>query len=406
MNATKKTLRWMFLLVLLLLVLAGCTQELNTEDPDIYTPECTAQELILAINDANADGVPSEIQLPANCVYTLTHVDNTRSMQPYYPDLHNGLPEIRSDITIRGNNAVIDIQPASGQNHFGHFFVDRGKKLKLYDLTLSNGVRPVGGIIFNNSGDLFVYNTRFLNNFAYQDSSDTGGKGGAIFTYSGKLRVLANSLFQGNLVGESFSSTANLGGAIYSMDSYLAIYNSTFLENYAAGHGGAVYAVETPFGEMAFGGLITIQNTNFSENWALGDGGALYLKGEIEGIYAVTTSFADNIAEGQGGAIFSEDSDLSTSFSQLTNNQAENGGAVYSRRTAEGETSRFVSDHSVFSSNTAAGNGGAIFSENSDVEIEDGDISANQAASCGGLQLGGSPGLDVAAGDLGAAPLI
>lgn len=165
-----------------------------------------------------------------------------------------------------------------------------------------------------------------MNNFAYQDSSDTGGKGGAIFTYSGKLRVLANSLFQGNLVGESFSSTANLGGAIYSMDSYLAIYNSTFLENYAAGHGGAVYAVETPFGEMAFGGLITIQNTNFSENWALGDGGALYLKGEIEGIYAVTTSFADNIAEGQGGAIFSEDSDLSTSFSQLTNNQAENGG--------------------------------------------------------------------------------
>lgn len=147
MNATKKTLRWMFLLVLLLLVLAGCTQELNTEDPDIYTPECTAQELILAINDANADGVPSEIQLPANCVYTLTHVDNTRSMQPYYPDLHNGLPEIRSDITIRGNNAVIDIQPASGQNHFGHFFVDRGKKLNSMILPSQMGLGLWGDLL-------------------------------------------------------------------------------------------------------------------------------------------------------------------------------------------------------------------------------------------------------------------
>jgi hypothetical protein len=51
-------------------------------------------------------------------------------------------------------------------------------------------------------------------------------------------------------------------------------------------------------------------------------------------------------------------------------------------------------------SNIAAANGGAIFSENSDLEMEDSLISHNLADSCGAIQLGGFPGTDVPEGNV------
>ncbi len=217
MQIVQKPYRWIVFLSLLILVLTGCTQESNTEDPDVYTPECTAQELITAINDANADGVPSEIRLPANCVYTLTEVDNTVLWQGL--SIHSGLPAIISEITIQGNNSVIEILPDEGEANFGHFFVDVEKKLKLYDLTLKDGARYLGGAVVSNHGELFAYNVKFLNNMAYPAGMDDVGKGGAIYSYFGTVRIIANSLFQQNLAGQTLNASYNLGGAIYTFNS-------------------------------------------------------------------------------------------------------------------------------------------------------------------------------------------
>ena len=402
MQIVQKPYRWIVFFSLLILVLSGCTRESNTEDPDVYTPECTVEDLITKINEANADGVPSEIQLPANCVYTLTEVDNTVLWQGL--SIHSGLPAIISEITIRGNNSVIEIQPDPGEGFFGHFFLDVEKKLKLYDLTLKDGARYLGGAVVSNHGDLLAYNVKFLNNMAYPESMDNAGKGGAIYSYFGKVKVKANSLFQRNLAGQTLTSSYNLGGAIYTFNSSLSINSAYFLENFSAGHGGAVYAEKTAAG--LGGGLISIHNSEFSQNTALVDGGGLYLKGSSEGAFIASSTFTENFSEGQGGALFIEDSAVNINFTDFFWNDADHGGAVYTRRSAAGETSQLLIEHSVISNNEAVGNGGAIFSENSDLELEDGLVSHNLADSCGAIQLGGHAGVVAAEGDLGTAQMI
>ncbi|NQS91824.1 MAG: hypothetical protein HQ574_05385, partial [Chloroflexi bacterium] len=397
MQVFAKPFRLVFLFILLFLVLTGCTQSTPTPDPTIFTPECNVQSLKDAIDDANSTpSIPGEIQLPNNCLYTLKEVDNTVLWQGL--SIHSGLPAIISEITIQGNNSVIEILPDPGEAHFGHFFLDVEKKLKLYDLTLKDGARYIGGAVVSNHGDLSAYNVKFLNNLAFPESMDNAGKGGAIYSYFGKVRIRANSLFQQNRAGWSLVGDPNLGGAIYSFNSSLSINSAYFLENFAAGYGGAVYTVRTPAG--LGGGLISIQNSDFSQNVALLDGGGLYLMGESDGAFIASSMFDENRSEGLGGAVFSEDSDMHINSSEFQWNQAEHGGAVYTRRSAVGETSQLLSDNDVFLVNTAAGNGGAIFSQNSDLELEDGLVSHNLADSCGAIQLGGYPGLDVVAGDL------
>ncbi|MDF1499830.1 MAG: hypothetical protein P1P76_05105 [Anaerolineales bacterium] len=400
MNTRSIIFRWLAMAVPLVLLIAGCSPSTPTPNIEVLTPTCEVASLIEAINDANNDGVPSEIQLPANCVYPLTTADNTISNWNSLV-IHNGLPIISSEIIIRGNNAVIDIAPNST---FGHFFLEFDNKLSLYDLTLSNGARPVGGAVINNHGDLFVSNVKFLDNFAYPGSGDGVARGGAIFSTSGNVRIMEESIFQRNLAGETMPASPNLGGAVYSLNSRLTISNSYFVENYAAGNGGAVYSERNPGDELK-GGVI-INNTEFSRNWALQDGGALYLLDESEWVIIARGFFTENIAEGLGGGIFSQDSSLVADDSEFFENEAVHGGAVFTRRSAEGETSSFESDDSTYNNNTASGNGGAIFSENSDVELDDVFATNNQAASCGAIQLGGYPVLDLPAGDLETAPRI
>jgi len=403
MQKKSKTSHFALIFILAILILTGCSQSTPTPDPDTFYPECNEQDLIKAINDANlTPSIPAEIELPNNCLYTLKEVDNTVLWQGL--NIHSGLPAIISEITIRGNNSVIEIQPESGEPFFGHFFLDVEKKLKLYDLTLKDGARFLGGAVVSNHGDLYVYNVKFLDNMAFPPGMDDVAKGGAIYSYFGEVRIFANSLFQHNLAGQTLTSNYNLGGAIYTFNSSLLISNSHFLNNFAAGHGGAVYAVKTAAG--LGGGLITINNSEFNQNMALVDGGGLYLIGESDGAFITSNTFIENSSDGQGGAVFSEDSAVNLNSSEFNSNQAEHGGAVYTRRSAAGEKSQLLSDNDVFLANVAAGNGGAIFSANSDLEMEDGMISFNDAASCGAIQVGGSPGSDVPGGELDTALMI
>ncbi len=400
MKVHNKNAKWGILAVVLLLALTGCDQATPTPDIRYYTPDCGAQELITAINAANGDGLPSEIQLPANCLITLTAADNTVSNWNNLV-FKNGLPPITSEITIFGNNSTIDI---AFNSDFGHFYLEPEAKLTLHDLTLSNGARPVGGAVVNNHGDFLAYHVNFLNNFAFPGSMDDAAKGGAIYTLDGHVRIFDGSVFEGNLAGETMPADPNLGGAIYSLNTALTINESFFNDNYAAGNGGAIYHERNAANQQA--GLVIIQNTEFNSNQANQDGGALYLLNETEGVFIPLGTFTDNAADGLGGAIFSQDSDVIPDFANFTGNDAAQGGAVYTRRSAEGEISHYDSDHSTYSNNTATGNGGAIFSENSDLEMEDTQVTTNMAASCGGIQVGGTPDLDVPAGDLENAPQI
>ena len=390
---TKLNRFWTVLIFLLVFAfqLAACGDD-SQPTPITYTPGCSVSNLIDDINEANNDPEPAVINLEPNCPYILTEADNSKPLNNQ--TLHSGLPIITSEITIDGNNAVIDIQGASPA-FFGHFLVEPDGDLALYDLTLENGARLWGGAVFVYEGDFFASNTNFLNNSVYPADNNIVGLGGAIYNDSGRVRIIENSLFQGNHAGETTASGDNLGGAIYNKNGRLTVVNSTFDLNFAAGSGGAIFSGRDVFDES--GGLVLIDDSSFISNTALQDGGAIYLINETNGVLITTSDFSENGADDSGGAIYSEASDLTANLDTFENNTAALGGAIFSKRLTEGSLSSYKSKQSEFTRNTASEIGGAIFSENSDITLESSLFQWNTASSCGAIRNGGHPGLDVVA---------
>ena len=389
-----KNSRFFILVLICVAVLLGACDN-SSPAPQVYNPGCSVQNLIGHINQANSTPGPAVINLDY-CVYTLTHVDNSSSVDGI--TIHNGFPVISSEITFQGNNAVIEIQKDPGEPFFGHFFVDASGDLELYDLKISDGNRYLGGAVVNHGGDFFASNVVFIDNLVYPADGDTIARGGAIFSDSGRVRIIDHCLFQDNMAGETMATGANLGGAIYSKDGSLLVSNSNFLFNHAAGDGGAIYTEKTPSNEGE--GLITISDSKFNENSAQQNGGAVALINEIEGVIIATTWFRQHSAANYGGAVFAEGSDLTGNHLEFRLNTAAYGGAVYTKRPGEGILSIFNDDSSLYIDNTAAEIGGAIFSENTDLTIEASDFDNNTANSCGAIRNGGSPSLDVGADDL------
>lgn len=392
--------KFLVLLISLVIVLTGCNNPTPTPNTP-YSVGCGDLALIDAINYANSHAGHDILNL-GNCVYTLTKTDNSANVDGI--TVYNGLPVISSEITIHGNNTVIEIQKDPGEPFFGHFFIGPDGDLALYDLQLSAGTRPVGGAVINNGGDFFASDVNFMNNTAYPLDSGVPARGGAIFGVDGRVRVIDGSHFQDNNAGETMTGGANQGGAIYVMNSGLIVSNSSFLWNFAAGDGGAIYAEKTPANDN--GGAIALTGDEFNENSATRNGGGVAVVNEIEGVYITTTWFRQHEADQFGGAIYAEGSQVSNTQVEYRLNSASYGGAVYTKRVGEGVSSQFSDKSSEYISNTASEIGGAIFSENSNLLLDDSTFESNQAKSCGAVRHGGDPDLDVQAGDLETAPHI
>jgi len=395
--AFKKSDKYFLILLIIFVITLTACNPTPTPQPTIYNPGCNVSNLINNLNSLNANSGPSEINLDPGCVYTITQSNNTAAVGPL--SVNNGLPPISSSVKINGNNAVIDVQVAT----VGHFFIEPGGDLVLYDLTLSNGSRPVGGAVINLQGDFFASHTTFLNNVAYPDG-DLVARGGAVYNDSGDVRIIANSLLQENHAGENLFAGSNLGGAIYSLNGSLTVTKSTLIDNFSSGHGGAIYSTKNSSDE-SFGAVI-INEGEFSGNYADGNGGALLLANERDGVFIIHSEFSDNQATDSGGAVFSGASHIEGAGNDFKNNSAIFGGAVYTKRTIEGQDSVYDSYLSSFSENIASEVGGAIFSENSDLSIEDVLMEFNVANSCGAISTGGDPSIDIIAGDLETAPHI
>jgi len=361
----------------------------------IYFPGCSEANLIGHIGQANTQPGPDVIHLDPGCVYTLEVINNTTSADA--KTVYSGLPIIISPITIYGNNAVIDIQPAENVSVFGHFFIDPIGDLELYDLTLENGSRPLGGSVINIGGDFFASNVTFSNNKAFPAGQDANARGGAIYNNSGRVRVINSCHFEQNKAGHLNYTGDDQGGAIYSENGTLVVSSSTFQGNNANGEGGAIYSRKNQADES--GGLVSITDSEFGGNYALQNGGAIALIDEIAGVFITESKLEENSALHLGGAIFATGTDLSGQLNDFILNQASYGGAVYTQLAGEGTLSSYSSESTMFNNNHAD-IGGGVYSENSELSLDDSYIVENFARSCAGLRIGGPPDMDVLAGDL------
>ncbi len=307
----------------------AATIQVTAERPEqLEDGLCSIAEAIIAANTNQAvDGCSAgndadTILLENRSDYSISKVDNVTNGP-------NGLPVIRSEITIQGilsNEDVFKLHPAitiirraqkliavdpplpytDGSPPMRLFYVMEGAKLSLKNLLLSRG--------FIGSGETFFGSPEVQNSLQ--------NKGGAILNL-GTLDLQYVNLLDNRAVGS--------GGAIYSTGN-LVIRDASIKSNQAALFGGGAIDAQ---------GSLTIQRTIFNQNGVgnflskngSASGGAIRFLSTSQGsneFVSVNTIFASNRAT-HGGAILLDSKTVSRFLhTTITNNTAkESGGGLF-----------------------------------------------------------------------------
>lgn len=261
-----------------------------------------------------------------------------------------------------------------------------GQNYKSYD----NSFDGAGGAI-EKYDDAEIINSEFIGNQAAID-------GGAIMSFGGNLLV-KDSSFKNNsaksysdykeyyldenneIQVEEFKGYEGAGGAISAIGDYQAnkldILNSLFESNISGIDGG---------GAIASSVNVDIKESLFTANKTDGSGGAIKMNSLDTTLDILATNFVDNIAKENGGAILSS---LNTNIQNavFNNNQAKNGGAVYSDIEDilnVSETMTLNIKDSAFENNKAEVSGGALAVSGLDTNISDSLFVNNNSNGSGG----------------------
>lgn len=222
-----------------------------------------------------------------------------------------------------------------------------------------------GGVIYNGSGALTIQSGEFSGNYA-------GGDGGVVYNASGAGAMnVAGGVFAGNYAGGN-------GGAVYNASAEGMTVFAAFGGNHAA-NGGAIYNTA---GILNIGGMFI---GNYAET---GDGGAIY--NESAAGMTVAADFTDNNAA-NGGAIYNKNGTLAISGGSFEANEARNGngGAIY-----HGGAGSLMIDGTRLIGNSAAVQGGAVFSGNGALNVKNSTFTGNMAVTGAAIFSGGFATMD------------
>lgn len=247
---------------------------------------------------------------------------------------------VNTPITIQGPIIL------SGDETTRLFNVGNNGELTLLNLTVRDGRSATAGAIDANNGTLNLAGVSFVNNVA------TGNDGGAI--RAGRSLSILSSNFSGNQAEQRGGAILFTGGAAHT----LLINASNFSGNQAGQQGGAIAAPSTS--------NLAITDSVFSGNVAEGSqnthgGGALYSNNGYEDnqILIERVAFSGNLTfRGSGGAIYLND-DIPTRIRDSSFNGNASGGPAYE------------------------GRGGAIFSNNGNLDIRRATFNGNLTANNG-----------------------
>ena len=308
------------------------------------------------------------------------------------------LPNIRSEITIEGNDHTI-----SGDGKVGMFSVLAGGKLKimraqltkgaggqlagaieirggvvhLVDVTISDSAMDRGAAITLDGGRLYMRDSEVLGRTDIRSHAITNEdgsvslvdttiegfhfdfRGGAIIN-NGSMTIAhsvirKNSAMSGAAIynrgkldirSATFAeNAADLGGALHNYRADVTIADSQFVANRAKGQGGAIFSRETP---------IRINRSEFSLNSAE-EAGAI---GGMDTWLTIRDSeVSNNSAEEKGGGLKILNGSLRIEGSKLLGNDGLDGGGIYS------ENARLTISDNVFRGNRADRGGGIYYAE-------------------------------------------
>ncbi|MCZ7476394.1 MULTISPECIES: hypothetical protein [unclassified Micromonospora] len=343
---------------------------------------CKDDALIDALELANRDH-GGTIKLAENCTYELGVKDRK---------FGSALPEIKQDVTIKGNNSTIK---RDAEDTFRIFRVVDGGDLTLKDLTVKGGNAnefkyPGGGqppaaapaaapavaapaapaVAAPAAATTAAAVTPVADgmNGGKDDDKRVEGDGGALLVERGGSAYLDNvKLVDNNAEGD--------GGAI-------ANYGRTWLkeskvvDNHAQGDGGGIYNE----------GILKVEETHVDDNTAGGNGGGIANGSGLSGGHGPAASAAPKGYDPKGKhheagivEIFGSDHGKDGVKSSLSDNRAgKNGGGLFS----SGGT--VTVSFTAITGNTACENGGGVYAENTDLLLEKVHVAKNHADGDGG----------------------
>ena len=317
-----------------------------------------------------------------------------------------------------GGNSFSNNQAGNG----GAIYNNRGT-LSLGGVSFSGNSATVGngGAIYTVGGTIDMGGTSFSGNSAT-------GNGGAIYNNGSSLSVADGGVFTGNhatenggaiyndgngsltIQGGEFSGNytdSGDGGVIYNGSGALDIQGGVFSGNHAAGSGGVIYNGS---------GALTIQSGEFSGNYAGGDGGVVYNASGAGAMNVAGGVFAGNYAGGNGGAVYNASAEGMTVFAAFGGNHAANGGAIYNKNGTlaisggsfeanearngnggaiyHGGAGSLTIDGTRLIGNSAAVQGGAVFSGNGALNVKNSTFTGNMAVTGAAIFSGGSATMD------------
>ncbi len=236
--------------------------------------------LVNAITAANSDTAtggcpagsgPDALNLVAGSTHTLTAVNNNTYG-------NNGLPVVKSPITIEGNGSTINRH--SSAPAFRIFAINSSGNLTLNDTTVSGGV-AVGSFPANFGGGVYNRGTLTLTRSTVSGNSaaafgggvsSSGGSFGDPYTKTSSTATLTNSTVSGNSAGLCGGGVSNGGGTEAPYNSTATLTNSTVSGNNSAGNGGGVC--------NGFDSTLTLTHSTVSGNSAVNRGGGVYNFGD------------------------------------------------------------------------------------------------------------------------------
>jgi hypothetical protein len=243
--------------------------------------------LVNAIKKANSTRRPDTIKLEAG-VYTLRTVAETNDDGP------NGLPSIKTEITIVGNgpnSTVIErdptferpFEPGAPGPRFRILYVTEAGNLTLDSLAIKGGV--LFSSINDNGPGVFSRGITTITNSIITQNIGVFGSGGGIFNMGGTLTV-SDSVIRDNQVIEGEGGG---GGVRADFPGTTTITNTTISNNEADEGGGGIDN----------GGHMTILNSAIIDNFAAFGVGAGISSGGT--LIVTNTTIANNVKNGVFG---------------------------------------------------------------------------------------------------------
>lgn len=339
---------------------------------------CTLADAITAANTDRAQGGcragrdADTLVLPSSSTQTLTRVNNDEDTGA------NGLPVVRSRITIQGNGSTIRRRPDAAP--FRILSVSTSGNLSLQRTTISGGLLSgedryegagirnegrldlTGSAVRGNSGGSGLANSGTL---SLIDSTVTGNTGSGIANSFATLS-LSNSMVSSNI--------GRYGGGIFNYYGTVSLINSSVSGNRADDVGGIVNRF----------GSVSLVNSSVSGNVSAHDSGGIF--NYYGPLVLSNSSVSGNTSTEWGGGIFGFAGTVTLNNSTLSDNTGTIGGGIYS-------VGILNINHSTVSGNSASAAGGGVYVSDrrfgSTVTIRSSTFSGNVAANGGGLVNGG-----------------